>query len=70
MGEASPTSVHHRRPTSIGGTNQKRNLRRVLVTQHQAWHTLFHNYEADVIARIINTTWLDPDFEFIVRKRK
>jgi hypothetical protein len=64
-------SRHHRRPRSLGGTNEKSNISRVSITEHQAWHTLFQNFEPHVIAEIINNVWLDPDYEFIlVRKRQ
>lgn len=63
-------NVHHRKPRSLGGSNTRENCVTVPVTQHQAWHTLFHNYDVETIARIINTTWLDPEFEFILKRRK
>lgn len=62
-------NTHHRKPRSIGGKSDKRNLSCVLVTQHRAWHTLFANCEPDVIARIITETWLDPDYEMVARKK-
>jgi len=37
---------------------------------HQAWHTLFRNFTPHKIAEIINETWLDADFEFVVRRRE
>ena len=60
---------HHRRPRSKKGKGDK-NLSRVPVKKHCAWHTLFVNYDAYKIAEIINEVWLDMDFEFIVQRRK
>lgn len=60
---------HHRRPSSIGGTNRDANISLVCRDKHEAWHRLFRNHEADEIARIINETWLDPDYEFVVVKK-
>lgn len=54
---------HHRRPTSIGGTDDPANISfRVSVGKHVAWHLLFKNYAPPEIAKIINTIWLDPDY--------
>lgn len=61
---------HHRRPSSIGGKNVDKNMSHVTSTSHQAWHTLFCNYTAQEIAKIINDTWLDPAFEFRVFERR
>jgi hypothetical protein len=61
-----PTSKHHRRPRSLGGSDHSRNISRVSVTQHQAWHTLFQNYPPEKIAQIITDVWLDPDYEIVV----
>lgn len=56
---------HHRKPTSIGGTNEERNISEVGKTQHEAWHKLFHNHTAAIICHIINSQWLDPDYKFV-----
>ena len=63
-------SKHHRRPRSLGGDNSRENLVTVLDCQHRAWHKLFDNYDPHTIARIINTTWLDPRYELVVRERR
>jgi len=61
---------HHRRPRSIGGSNEDFNISLVNRDQHVAWHQLFRNYEPKVIASMISAVWLDPDFYFIALPRK
>jgi hypothetical protein len=59
-------TVHHRKPTSIGGERQaNRNKSDVPRIQHQSWHNLFSNHSAPTICAIINEKWLDPDYKFI-----
>jgi len=60
---------HHRKPRSIGGSGQSRNISMVPQYKHVAWHQLFCNYTAEQIAGIINEVWIDPDFELVVRRR-
>lgn len=60
---------HHRKPTSIGGANDDRNVSHVSVNKHRAWHTLFKNMTAQEIAKTINDTWLDQDYIFVVERR-
>ena len=65
---------HHAKPRSKGGqkkyVNGYKNVRRVDAYKHHAWHVLFSNLDAQEIADIINRVWLDPEYEFIVQKRK
>ena len=61
-------TTHHRKPRSIGGTSDPRNLVRISEKKHAAWHLLFRNLEPDEIAYQINRFYLDPDFEFVVRE--
>lgn len=63
-------SVHHRKCRSNGGSNDERNKSLVTSVSHQAWHTLFGNSQPETIVQIINKTWLDPDWEVVVRRRK
>ena len=63
---------HHRKPKILGGTGRlgSENMVQVLVVKHRAWHCLFGTKTPQDIARIINTTWIDPEWELIpVRKR-
>lgn len=66
---------HHRKPRSLGSpavcdSNDSDNLSHVSTSKHRAWHTLFSNLEAFEIAAIINSVWLDPDYLFIVKRKK
>lgn len=61
---------HHRKPSSIGGTNDASNISIVRQSEHRAWHHLFANYDAETIASIINTYWLDPQYRFVVVARR
>lgn len=63
-------SKHHRRPKSLGGTDNSQNLSFVQRGQHKAWHRLFDNCPPDSIAHIINAIWLDPRYELVVRRRR
>lgn len=58
-------SKHHRKPRSIGGTNDSKNISMVNEKMHNAWHTLFKNKTPCEIAILINKYWLDPDFTFV-----
>ena len=60
---------HHRCPRSLGGDNSKGNISLVDRDKHEAWHLLFKNHPPERIALIINNVWLDPRFEFIVKRR-
>lgn len=62
--------VHHRKPKSRGGTNEARNLSIVPIKKHNAWHRLFANYDPPMIAKIINDSWLDPDYYLVAIPRK
>jgi hypothetical protein len=62
-------STHHRKPRSIGGQSNEENLSELPISKHRAWHDLFRNFTAERIAEEINRRYLDPEFEFICRKR-
>lgn len=64
------TSTHHRLPKAkskdgLGGypIEIKDNL-------HHAWHTVFQDFEADKICFLINTYYLNPEWEFICCRRE
>ena len=63
------TSLHHRKPRSLGGRREPKNLVRLPHKKHQAWHLLFANFTPQQIADEINRLYLDPDYEIVVRKR-
>lgn len=62
-------NLHHRRPKSLGGSDDEDNLAYVSVLLHRSWHNLFSNCSPEQIAKIINDTWLDPDFVFVVERK-
>jgi hypothetical protein len=68
MGKKRPTG-HHRRCRSNGGTDARSNISVVTDVQHKAFHTLFGNATTEVIAEILNETWIDPSWELIARRR-
>jgi hypothetical protein len=63
-------SVHHRKPRSIGGTEEARNKIELPINHHRAWHRLFQNWTAERIAQEITELYLDPDYEMIAVKKK
>lgn len=63
-------SEHHRRPRSLEGHSNPENISIVPIKEHQAWHLLFKNRSPEVITGIINKTWIDPEWELVVQKRK
>ncbi len=56
---------HHRKPTSIGGKNEERNISLIPDYQHCAWHAIVSNHSAQTICFILNEKFIDPDFKFI-----
>jgi hypothetical protein len=63
-------TTHHRKPRSIGGKSEPRNLSRLAGNKHSAWHLLFQNWTAEAIAEEINRLYLDPDYEFIAIRKE
>ncbi len=62
-------STHHRKPRSLGGHSDERNLSELSTSKHRSWHTLFQNWTPERIAQEISERYLDPDFMMIVVKR-
>lgn len=60
---------HHRKPRSKGGTNNPKNISMVEQHQHEYWHALFSNMDAEEIAELINNIWLDPSKIFMCLDR-
>lgn len=52
---------HHRRSRHQNGTNDPENL--------FAFHTLFWDGEPHRVAKILNDTYIDPNFKLVVVKR-
>lgn len=63
------TDRHHRLPKSRGGTNHPRNLIRLPVELHIAWHTLVGNATAPEAAKILSD-YIDPDYVLVAQRRK
>lgn len=63
-------TTHHRKPRSIGGKSEPRNIVRIPGNKHAAWHLLFANFTPEEIARLITETYLDPDYEFIAIRKE
>lgn len=63
---------HHRLPKCRGGSGDiaSGNMVQVDVKKHRAWHLLFDTVEPHEVARRINDTWLDPEWELVARKRR
>jgi hypothetical protein len=62
-------NVHHRKPRSIGGSDSWYNKVRVKVSEHNAWHHLFQNWDVETIIDRINSIWIDPDYELVLVER-
>lgn len=63
-------SLHHRKPRSIGGTEEERNKIKLPIKLHRAWHVLFQNWTAERIAQEISEQYLDPDYVMIAVKKQ
>ena len=59
-------SRHHRKPRSLGGGNEDRNISLLPRVKHAAWHTLFQNWDAYRIAEEVNEMYLDPAYKMVV----
>jgi len=62
-------TYYHRKPKSLGGKRETRNITNLPHKTHQAWHLLFQNYPVERIAEEINAKFIDPDYELIVRRK-
>lgn len=61
---------HHRRAKADKGSNDPHNISIVPEAHHRAFHNLFGLGKPHDVAKILNDTWIDPDFELIVRRRE
>ena len=61
---------HHRKPKSLGGTSEPRNMSELPNIKHAAWTTLVGDMPPEAIAALFNAYYLDPDYEFIVRRKR
>lgn len=61
---------HHRKPRSRGGNSKPRNISVVKVAEHEAFHFLFGNMTPQEIVKILNDTWVDPDYILVVHRKE
>lgn len=69
-GESMAKNKHHRKPRSIGGTNDPSNISIVDVKDHIAYHQLFKNMDIHDIVKVLNDTWCDADFRIVAIPKK
>lgn len=63
-------NVHHRLPSSRGGSSDPTNLSRVPIQHHNAFNLLFgSNPTAHEVAYVLSNVWIDPMYEIVVRLR-
>lgn len=62
------TEEHHRRPRSLGGSNDSSNISYVRREQHRSWHTLFGNLNAFQVCNKINAFSWKPEGVTVVCK--
>lgn len=61
---------HHRKPKARGGKGSAA-TKVVRRKEHVAWHILFPGHlNPHQIAKIINSTWIDPEYQFVVRRKR
>ena len=63
---------HHRKPKVHGGSGKinSGNMVEVRVDEHRAFHLLFGTVHAKDIARILNDTWIDPEWKLVAVKKE
>lgn len=61
---------HHRLPRSRGGSNSPNNISIVERKQHQAWHLLVGNMNAEEVAAMLTDTWIDADYYLVAIPRR
>ncbi len=59
----------YRKPQSIGGSNNLRNISYLSEDVLKAWNLLFHDLTAQQIAHKINVQFVDPDFVLVAERR-
>lgn len=63
---------HHKKARINGGSGHYNsgNMVEVRIDHHRAFHMLFETKSVPEIARILNETWIDPEWELIARKKE
>jgi len=63
-----PLTKHHRKPKSMQGGNNRENISIVPENKHAAYHLLFNEGRVDYIVKVLNNTWIDPEYELFFRR--
>ena len=58
-------SRHHKKPRSLQGKTNHRNVILIKDNLHRSWHVLFGNMSAPEIANLITSVYLDPDYRMV-----
>ena len=61
---------HHRKPRCQGGDNTDDNVIKVPRNKHESFHLLFNEGDPEYIAKVLNETWINPEYEVRIVKRK
>ena len=61
---------HHRIPKSKTPDKRGGAIVSVPSNKHEAYHLLFDNKNPDEIAKILNDTWIDPNWVMIAIKKE
>lgn len=70
MAKYNPLTKHHRKPKSMQGGNNRENISIVPENKHAAYHLLFNEGRVDYIVKVLNNTWIDPEYELFFRRKE
>ena len=59
---------HHRKPTSLGGSNNPFNISYVPRRAHEFWHALWGNKPVEEIVEEMNQKWIPPNYRIHVER--
>lgn len=66
--EIGNVSRHHRKPRSMGGTDDPSNIAMVTQRKHELWHAMWGNRSPVSIVAELNSIWLPPEITLIITK--
>lgn len=69
MNDTNIVDIHHRKPKARGGKGARGNKITVPKHLHIHYHALFQSKDPNQVAKILNETWIDPNFLLVVVKR-
>jgi len=61
---------HHRKARSLGGTNHPDNISVVPERKHAAYHLLFNEGNIAHVVKVLNSTWIDPEYELVIKRKE